>query len=218
MEIKPDSEEVQRKKRSETLLKVEGVPVNKSLPVIGSESEANFRTKEDVAFRTLCLLVVAIKGEGLEQTAVDRIVEQYGLAPYFTPKERAFIVAPSPSQHDRVQFAWRYEAAWALLWALGYVEKLDKPTAVCDVPRAVTSMLNRTAEKFTSDAKFRATSEILDQADRIYRYHWAVVDARSNARKSPAKLEPGVTLERLHALNWLIGHANQNWDDIRTDT
>jgi len=218
MERTASPEALRRKARSETVLRAEGVPVNKFLPAIETEGEAKRRPKEDVAYRALALLAVAAKGEGLEQSVVERIARDYGLKERLTPKEKAFIGSNSPSQNDRVQFTWRYEAAWVLLWALGYVEKLEKPTGICDVPRAVEFMRKRNAAQFVADAKLRPLSEIIDQADRIYRYHWAIVDARVNGRLAPAGLEPGVALERHYALNWLIGYMEQEWDDISTDT
>ena len=191
METKVSPEALQRKMRSEAILNSESVPINKHLPVIETEKEAKRRTKEEIAHRALTLLVVAVKGEGLEQPIVEKLIKDYGLKSHLSPKERAFINSAAPSQHDRVQFTWRYEAAWTLLWALGYVEKLEKPSAICDVSRAVSFMRDRNAKQFIADAKLRPLGEILDQADRIYRYHWAVVDARVNGRKSPAGLEPG---------------------------
>lgn len=218
METKVSPEAIQRKERSERVLISEAVPINKLLPVIEAEKEAKRRTKEEIAYRALALLVVAVKGEGLEQPVVEKIVKDYGLDPHFTPKERAFLRNASASQHDKVQFVWRYEAAWTLLWALGYVEKLEKPAGICDVPRAVKFMQEKRTKQFIADANLRALPKILDQADRIYRYHWAVVDARVNGKQTPAGLEPGVTLERHYALNWLIGYMEQDWDDISTDT
>lgn len=218
METSASPEAIQRKERSEAILRSEGVPLNKFLPAIESEKGAKRRSKEEIAYRALALLVVAVKGEGLEQRIVERVARDYGLEAHLTPKEKAFIRNATPSQSDRVQFSWRYEAAWVLLWALGYVEKLEKPTSICDVPRAAEFMQRRSARQFVSDARLRSLSEILDQADRIYRYHWAVVDARVGGRQTPADLQPGVTLERHHALNWLIGYMDQEWDDISTDT
>lgn len=218
METNVSPEALQRKERSETILRSEGVPINEFLPVIGSEKVIKQRTKEEVAYRALALLVVALKGEGLEQPIVEEIIADHGLRSYFTPNESAFIRSASPSEHDRIQFTWRYEAAWVLLWALGYVEELEKPTKICDVSRAVRFMKERDTKQFLADAKLRSVTEILDQADRIYRYHWAVVDARLNRQEAPASLDPGVTMERHHALNWLIGYMEQDWDDISTDT
>jgi hypothetical protein len=214
----PAPEAVNRKKRSETVLRAEAVPINRTLPVVETEAEAKRRSKNEVAYRALALLVVAVKGEGLDQKRTLEVVKEYGLAPYFTPKEKAFIDDASPPQQDRVQFSWRYEAAWTLLWALGYVDKLDKPVALCDVPRAVKTMKQRTAAKFIAEAKLRPLSEILDQADLVYRYHWAVVDARLKGKQLAGGIEPGVIMERHYTLNWLIGYMDQAWDDVTTDT
>ena len=50
------------------------------------------------------------------------------------------------------------------------------------------------------------------------RYDWAVVDARVKNKPCPVGLDPGVVQERHHALNWLIGYMDQEWDDVATDT
>lgn len=207
-----------RKARSEVRLRHEGVPINESLPAIEDLKEIERRSKEEIAWRAMALLVVAAKGEGVDQSQVDGMIDEYGLAAHFTPKERAFIVDASPSDEDRVQFVWRYEAAWTLLWALGYVETLEKPTDACDAARAVKWLHDRGAARFIADAKLRPIEEIADAADLIYRYHWAVVDARVNGDPEPASLSADVTMERHYALNWLVGYMDEAWDDISTDT
>lgn len=212
------SEALDRKKRSEAILRNENVPINEHLPYIETQNEARTRTKEEIAYRAMSLLVVAAKGEGLEQPMVDTIIKDYGLEKYLSPAERKFISDKSPSEKDRTQFVWRYEAAWTLLWSLGYVEQLGAPSSVCDVPRAVNFMKDRTAAEFIAQSKLRPMSEILDEADRIYRYHWAVVDQRLKGAKPPAGPDPDVTQERHYALNWLIGYMDQEWDDVSTDT
>jgi hypothetical protein len=212
-------ESLERKARSEARLVSEGVPINKYLPAIEDVRNIKRRTKDEIAWRAMALLVVALKGEGLEQPIVEKLVKDHGLKKYFTPREAAFIRQQSPSEHDRIQFSWRYEAAWTLLWALGYVEKLEKPTKICDVQRAAGFLQERTSAQFIADAKLRTREEIADEADLIYRYHWAVVDAiRIHGQPAPAELEPDVTMERHYALNWLIGYMGQAWDDISTDT
>jgi hypothetical protein len=72
--------------------------------------------------------------------------------------------------------------------------------------------------QFVADAKLRPLAQLLDEVDRIFRYHWAVVEARVNGRLAPADLGPGVTLERHYALKCLIGYMDQEWDDVSTDT
>jgi hypothetical protein len=79
-------------------------------------------------------------------------------------------------------------------------------------------MKERSTAQFIAEAKLRPFAQVLDQADLIYRYHWAVVDARIKNKPSPAGLEPGVVQERHHALNWLLGYMHQDWDEVSTDT
>jgi hypothetical protein len=212
------AEAIDRKLRSETTLRAEGVPFLAALPVIETTAEALKRPKEEVALRTLCLLLVAAKGEGLGQEIVEGVLEFHELRTYLTPEELAFVFDHSPSQHDRIQFTWRHEAAWTLLWALGFVAQLGKPAQICDVEFAARTMTERTTAQFIEDSELRPIADILDQADLIYRYHWAVRNALVKGQQVPAALDPGVTQERHHALNWLIGHDEQAWDQVTTDT
>jgi Domain of unknown function (DUF4272) len=212
------AEAIDRKLRSETILRAEGVPFLAVLPVIETTAEALKRSKEEVALRTLCLLFVAAKGVGLEDEVVEGVLEAYELRPHLTPKELAFVLDNSPSQHDRIQFTWRYEAAWTLLWALGFVAELGKPVQPCDMDFAVRTMTETTTSQFIEDSGLRPIADILDQADLIYRYHWAVRNARIKGQQIPADLDPGVTVERHYALNWLTGYKEQAWDLVTTDT
>lgn len=213
----PDiSEEArERKYRSEAILRNEGVHINLFLPVIETEAEIKLRTKEEVAHRIMALLAVAVKGEGLEQPQVEEFIAEYGISDHFTPEERSFIEGPS-DEATSARFSWRYEAVWTLLWSLSFVKKLAKPVAQCDAAQGMWFLHTRTAEKFMADARLRTPKEILDQADLIYRYDWAAVDARVNGRQ--AEINGEITVERHHAILWLIGRDGDKWDDIRTDT
>jgi hypothetical protein len=214
----PSEEQIRRKARSESILKAEKVPYIEHLPVIESETEANIQDENEVELRALCLVVVAVKGEGLEQEVINDLVSRYGLAKHLTPKEKAFINDPSPTQHDKIQFVWRYESAWVMLWALGFIEELPRPDQIADVPKLAEIVRSNTTESFQKKGKLRKPSELLDQADLIYRYHWAVTDARINGREPPAGLDGSVVYERHYSLNWLIGYMDEEWDDISTDT
>jgi hypothetical protein len=214
----PSKEALERKQRSIDQLKKEGVPVIDHLPVIDDSTTAKKRTTEEIAHRTIAVILAAVKGEGLEQETIDSLVKKHGAEKFFSPEEAKFIKDPKPTQQDRINFSWRYECAWVLLWSLGYVETLPKPEGLCDVPKLVGFIKDRDTAQFIKDAKLRPFSELLDQADLIYRYHWSTTDARVKNQPEPAKLEGGVVQERHYALNWLIGYMDQGWDDISTDT
>jgi hypothetical protein len=209
---------VDRKARSVARLKKEGVPTIEFLPVIEYSKEAKRRTAEEIAKRAIAICMAAVKAEGVEQEFVDSLVKQYGAEKFLSPEEAAFIKNPNPSQPDRIKFSWRYEGYWVLLWALGYVERLDRPEHMCDVAKAVTFLKGRSTEEVIKGAKLRSLTDILDEADLIYRYNWAVTDARVNKKEKPPKLEGGVVQERHYVLNWLIGYMDQEWDEISTDT
>lgn len=210
---------LKRKQKSEEILQSEGIPFISHLPVIEDEETAQIRSLSEIAQRAMALNIVAVKGEGLEQERVLQIIQQYNLSKAFSPKELLFINNESPSQQDLINFTWRYESYWVLLWALNYIEELSRPDTICDVTRAVSIMVDKTVDEFINEAKLRTTGEILDAADLIYRYDWACVNARLNGKPAPADLESGVVYERHYALNWLIGYPeNADWDDVSTDT
>ncbi len=214
----PSKEAVERRARSVTRLRQEGVPTIDHLPVIEDSTQAKTRTAEEIARRAIAVCLTAAKGEGVDQATVDALVQRYGAEAFLSPKEAAFIKDPNPTQQERVDYSWRYEDYWVLLWALGYVDTLERPEAMCDVPKAVRLLKDRTTARFVQDAKLRPLASILDEADLAYRYHWAAVDARVKGKETPAKLEGGVVQERHYVLNWLIGYMDQDWDDISTDT
>jgi hypothetical protein len=145
-------------------------------------------------------------------------VKRYNAGKFFSPKEADFIKDPNPTKQDRIRFSWRYECYWVLLWALGYVDELRRPDGICDVAKAVGFLRDRTTEQFVKDAKLRPLTTLLDEADLIYRYDWATVNARVQRKEAPANLEAGVVRERHYVLNWLIGYMDQERDDISTDT
>lgn len=207
-----------RKKRSEELLKKQGIPINPSLPAIESEEETTPRSANDMAKRAVGLCAVALRGEGLKQQEVISLLNGKDVWASVTPEEEKFLLKKKPAIQEMINFKWRYEGLWVLLWALGRAEDLGAPTSICDVQRAVSMVLDTPSADFIQRAKSRPMSEILDEADLIYRYDWAVVDARIKGEDPPGNLDPGVVYERHYALNWLIGYMDQEWDDCATDT
>ncbi|MBC7969742.1 MAG: DUF4272 domain-containing protein [Verrucomicrobia bacterium] len=47
--------------------------------------------------------------------------------------------------------------------------------------------------------------------------HRTAIERRLN-NQSCHELDEEVVMERHYALNWLIRHMNQQWDDVTTDT
>jgi hypothetical protein len=222
-----EREALARKERSEARLRAEGVPFIRHLPRIETRNEVRLRCKEDIAYRSLALTVVAAKASGMRQPSVENAIKHLGLSSHFSPLERAFILDPTPPHQDVVRAAWRGEAAWPLFWALGFVDRLDRPTPVVgerDLPEAVHAVQDHGAQPYVDSARLRSLDDVLDETDLIYRYHWAVREAWLRGHKMPAGLDPGVVEERYHALNWLLVPVDEGpeewseWDNVDTST
>mgnify|MGYP000939998843 CR=1 FL=1 len=209
---------LKRRERSNVIMRAEGVPLNEWLPTVESENEVILPSTEQVAMRAAATIVVALKGQDTPQTEIDELVSKYELADWFSPDEAKFIADSNPTERERQIQAWRFEAANALLWSLGYVARMDGPRSEVDPGKIAAIVLRRTRAQFIADAKLRSKSEILDQVDLIYRYRWALVDASLHKQAPPSGLSDDIAMERHQVFNWLIEHATTEWDDISLDT
>jgi hypothetical protein len=220
----------ERRTKSIEILKEQGVPYFEQLPLRESEEEVTPRSAEEIARRAIaCLLTIQVacdmaQGNDVENSReiVAGLLEKYGVKDELTEKEKAFYDAEQTlSSQTVVNMAWRYEAYWSLLWALGIVEELDFPCEVCDCDFAIKAVSGcESFDDFMKAVKLRSTSEILDQLDLLYRYHWACTDARINGEEMPAGLSGSVVVERRHGLEWLIikDTEDDEWDYISLDT
>lgn len=194
---------VQRAAEHRAALAVSGIPTPASLPPVIGEAEVALRTADEIAERARGLLAVALRGESLgtgEPIPVDALPKAT-----LTPDEQAFMAAPDAQ--GIIDAAWRYEALNVLAWSLGWVPELPFPSRTCNVKALVTAV--------GGDVKLRPVAEILDALDQTYRLHWATVDARLHDRQVDG-VEPGVVVERHHALEWLTSRTA--WDDVQTET
>jgi hypothetical protein len=186
------------------------------------ESEVNLREASEVALRALALLVVAVRAESLNQGEPLSTAELRERLPggfrALSTVELEFLQQDAPEQQAIANHAWRYESLTVLLWALGLLEALPPATEICDVPKVAGILFQADSERLIRDATLRTTPALLDALDLHFRLHWAVRQARHDEREPPAQLEPGVVMERHHALNWLTCFQSAEWDDVDTPT
>ena len=215
-----------RQTRSEEELGQFGVRTPATLPPVISETEVVLRPASEVACRALALFVVALRAESLmsPELAVSDLREKRPLGfRALTAKECLFLNDEAPDQQQIINFAWRYEASWMLAWALGLVDELCYPSETCDVGILSKTFLDLDEEALLKNAKLLPIETLLDALDLHFRLHW-VVRQRQQDGKPPdgetggSDLDPGVVLERHHALNWLVQHEGAEWDDVQTPT
>lgn len=210
----------ERKDRSIALLKDKSIYVIDHLPEIESENETTIRTAREISER-VCILCITnlLAFESIENEDAIEYLKENELWDKVTEKEKDFLI--NPTDDKKTSETWKCEAIWVLMWALKYIDKLDFPTDLCDLnelennyPLSENSTLKSFIEKSN---EVRTKSEILDEADFIYRLNWACVDSRIKG-KELEEVHPGIVYERHYTLNWLINYMNQEWDDITCDT
>lgn len=210
-------EQLARKTQSEAFLQSKGVKINKNLPCVADSSTVQIRNVEEVIKRVYALMVISVKGEGVEQGALERVVNDKQIDS-FTPNELAVYQANTLDDQTRANAVWRYESLNMLLWALGKNEDLGYPSDICNVQYVVSTLLHTSRTEFERSVQLKSIKEILDELDKTYRMNWACVDARIKGQQVGGNLNASVVYERHYALNWLTTYLNQDWDDVQTHT
>lgn len=206
-----------RKGSSETFLESNRIKVNKNLPCIPSSADIQLRSKKEVIDRAYALLVIAVKGEGIEQEHLVRTVAEKHINS-FSPKESIIFNKQTLDDQEKAYATWRYESLYTIIWSLGLMEDLKYPSDICDVTDVVGKIFEPSRAEFEEKVNLRSPSEILTELDKTYRMNWACVDARIKGEDVSGNINPSVIYERHYSLNWLTKHQNQEWDDVLTST
>jgi Domain of unknown function (DUF4272) len=212
----------------------------RSVPVYAGplfvDDEVKIQPAEEVARRTMVLWAVELRAEGVPHGETLGIIEQLDIWKSVSPREKKFLENQHPDPGECQQFIWRLESLWVLMWALGYIDRLDWPSDQCDVPKLAGILgLHETDKEFITSARLRPVSEILDAQDLIMRIHWAIRDAYLHQDGMipvglnwsqdddwvPVTLSEEVSIveERHYTLNWLVKYVKpDNWDNVDTPT
>ena len=207
-----------RKKKSEKKLKALKVPINKQLPMIEDDQAVSLRTKEEIINRMIPLSIVAAKAMEAPPEKVEEFIERYQADELFTDEERTFLLNPHPSQHEVIQYSWKLECIWLLLWSVNLISDIDAPSDTCDAETVFETVFLHSKQELYDSAALKSTSDILDHLDFIYRAHWAVREAQVNHLDIPSSLDEGVVYERHYTLNWLVNDMDQAWEEVSTNT
>lgn len=214
------TEPARRRARTHAKLKELGVPFHPGVPVIESDRATELRTPEEVGVRMVCLNCVTSTADNLDDKTYKEYLRKHSLWKHLTPSERRFMTNPVKNKAAANKFGWRAEALFLLMWATGLVAELPLPTRELDqeIDMEGFPRLDETPWPFIRSVELRPKSDILDAADLIYRYHWALRAARFEGDPPPRGLDPGMVVEWHYAINWLRRYDNADWDHVTTDT
>lgn len=217
----------ERKQQSIERLKAEGIPFIDWLPTIEEPENVQLKSQKEIAKRLIaCMICIQAS---LDQEANDynfeavafyqNLLSQYKID-NLTPNEQT-VFEQKGSELDLINMTWKYEACWALFWALGLIDELKFPSEPmtaedCELAIALISQCE-SLEAFLSTIKMRSLEEIMDEADLIYRYHWACVNARIKGEAPAQNLYESVVMERRAGLDWLF-IPDADWDNPELST
>lgn len=204
--------------------------------MVDDDEEVRLQSASEVSKRLLVLWAVELKAEGVPQAEMIQLIEKLQLWPSVSPSEKKFLENLNPDPEECRKLVWRLESIWVLLWALGYVEQLDWPSGMCDVPQLVELVRPMEDDPVViTKAKLRPVAEILDAQDLIMRIHWAIrnaylhqdglipdgLDWSGDCDWVPVSMSAsvGVVEQRHYTLNWLVNFLEpSDWDHVDTPT
>lgn len=226
----------QRAERSFEQLRKRDVPVYHGPLMVNDDEEVQLQTAQDAARRTLVLWAVVLRSEGMPQEETLGLIERLDLWDSVSAEEKRFLHDDEPDAEECRRREWRLESIWVLLWALGYLDELDWPSEMCDVPKLAKILEPEESNpNFIAGARLRSAAEILDAQDRVMRIHWAIRDAllhrggmipenldwSQDGEWIPVTLSAavGIVEEWHYTLNWLVKYLDpRDWDHVDTPT
>jgi hypothetical protein len=205
---------LERKQHTEKLLAKLGIHLIDELPPMEEESMVRLTTPQEIAERILVLTYLnCIASEQSLRTEVIGFLKQEGLWKKASEAEKKLFAKSHFTDEEEINIRWRGESIWMLLWTINKVEKLDLPVDLVN-PQEVFKLLPafmKDTRDFISEAIVRTKTEIMDQADFLFRLNWAIKQLESDGANE-LELSRGVAYERYYSLNW-VTFTQKEWDE-----
>ncbi|GAL87480.1 hypothetical protein CHU_2548 [Sporocytophaga myxococcoides] len=204
----------ERKKLTENFLSSHGLPVFDNWPPLEEENDITLKTPQEIAERILILsyLNCTAFDPGLRNKIIGFLHEE-GLWDKISLQEKLLFEKSEFNDDEIAIIAWRAESIWILLWSINKSNQLNFPPEEVNfntIFEHLPPFLNN-AEDFITSATLRHATEILDQADLLFRLNWTFYQAHTNNLDIP-ELNQGIVFERYFAINWVI-NFRKTWDE-----
>jgi hypothetical protein len=199
---------------AERRLRAHGLsPRSPDRPIV--PADARPREPVAVAARAVAAWLTATRAEGADAESVSALATRFGLVDAITPSEALVLFSPQPLTPDVAQrFQWRFEAAWALLWALGHVEELSFPERTCDAQRA-SALITEAASvaALAEGARPRAPRQVLEEAELTLRLQAICEHEIESTGRAPERVLYPVVHQRRAAFRWMLLSDAPDWAD-----
>jgi Domain of unknown function (DUF4272) len=135
-----------------------------TVPVVVAD-DANLVSVEVVRGRIMALTLVALRGQGITQLEAFAFADAFGVWDHLSLAEHDFILEVEPSGTELIQFAWCFERASVMEWALGVVRHVGFPDMGVDTAKVSEACIRDVANAEVSKLAFRDLKDLLDLAD-----------------------------------------------------
>jgi len=198
-----------------SLLKEKNIPFIENMKAIPFNSCTDLRSKEEIinrmladyAVATCALYALAGKADKLG-SILNQMNNKLGIIKALTEEDFRFLMAMEAqkvSKQSLQDASWAFEECAMLMWVLGIIDKpgSDKECNVVQLDKFFVN--NKNYDDLLSKCNLKSKEEILEQADLLFRYHWACRETRMRGIQLP-QLNEMIVQEQRRALEWVL-----NW-------
>lgn len=209
-----------RREWSQIRLRQIGADYFEELPLIETEHDTKLRSTREVGARMCCLFACSAAANDIDREDVLEWLEENGIQDSLSPKKHSFLHDHAPKEQDVINFGWRAEAVYCLLWSVGKLER-GLQTEEADIDEIFDAMPDpeEPLEPFFESFELKSKCKILNLSDFLYNAHWTCKRYRDNKTYKIGELNPDAVMEWHKAINWLTCYNDEdNWDEVSTDT
>jgi len=178
------------------------------------------RTPQEVAKRALVLIGIFQAATGRNKEAVIKILKKNSLWSEVSELEKKFLeTSDDESKFISMQYSWRSESIYILLWALEHFDFEAIPKDEKNLEKIGNLLKTDDFHKIIEikNAHLRSSNEIYKILDEVSKLNWEIRDAFINKEEPQKDYHPSIIYEWHYSLSWLT-KPNEEWDSITTDT
>jgi len=184
------------------------------------DMQNKMKTPQEITKRVLILIGVFQAATGRNKETIINLLKENHLWSNVSDLEKKFLeTSDEESKFISMQYSWRAEAVYILLWVLNKLDFDEIPKNENNLDQ-ISELLK--ADDFfkildINNSQLRYVDEIYNKLEEIGRLNWEIRDALINKKEPPNDYHPSIIYEWHYALNWLT-KPNEEWDYIATDT
>ena len=210
-----DEVDKQRIEKNIETLKKDNIPVLEYMRTVPINSITVIKSKEEILDKVIvdytlatCALYMLTGSSNLVSTLLDKLDDKYDIRTRLSLEDKATVVDIVNNNilaNGLEDITKKYEGVAVCLWALGFMNR-PSSNEKCDI-KEINKILFKVHDysDLLFKAKVRPKEEILDFADLVSRYFWAVREIKSG--NGLDKLDPDIVEVQNETLDFITSYC-----------